>query len=78
MLIISKQQFVQISSKEIENKRNKIKNNIMKKLNLLFTALLLLCCIGTAKAEEVTIDGIKYDVDTEAKLATVIKGDNLS
>ncbi len=47
----------------------------MKKLNLLFTALLLLCCIGTAKAEEVTIDGIKYDV---AKQATVIKGGNYS
>ena len=45
----------------------------MKKLNLLFTALLLVCCIGTAMAEEVTIDGIKYDVVTKAKLATVIK-----
>ena len=43
----------------------------MKKLNLLFTALMLVCCIGTAKAEEVTINGIKYDVDTEAKQATV-------
>ena len=50
----------------------------MKKLNLLFTALLLLCCVGTAKAEEVTIDGIKYDVVTKAKLATVIEGDNYS
>ena len=48
----------------------------MKKLNLLFTALLLLCCVGTAKAEEVTIDGIKYDVVTKAKLATVIRGGN--
>ena len=38
----------------------------------LFTALLLLCCIGTAKAEEVTIDGIKYDVVTKAKQAKVI------
>ena len=47
----------------------------MKKLNLLFTALLLMCCVGTAKAEEVTIDGIKYDVITKAKQATVIRGD---
>ena len=47
----------------------------MKKLNLLFTALLLLCCVGTAKAEEVTINGIKYDVITKAKQATVISGD---
>ena len=47
----------------------------MKKLNLLFTALLLLCCVGTAKAEEATIDGIKYDVVTKAKLATVISGE---
>ena len=44
----------------------------------LFTALLLLCCIGTAKAEEVTIDGIKYDVVTKAKQATVIQGGNYS
>ena len=50
----------------------------MKKLNLLFTALLLLCCVGTAKAEEVTIDGIKYDVVTKAKQAKVIKGGNYS
>ncbi len=45
----------------------------MKKLNVLFTALLLLCCLATAKAEEVTIDGIRYDVITKAKIATVIK-----
>ena len=50
----------------------------MKKLNLLFTALLLLCCVGTAKAEEVTIDGIKYDVITKAKQATVINGGSYS
>ena len=50
----------------------------MKKLNLLFTALLLLCCVGTAKAEEVTIDGIKYDVVTKGKIATVISGGNYS
>ena len=50
----------------------------MKKLNLLFTALLLLCCMGTVKAEEVTIDGIRYDVLTKAKQATVIEGGNYS
>ena len=47
----------------------------MKKLNLLFTALLLLCCVGTAKAVEVTIDGIKYNVIAKGKQATVISGD---
>ena len=46
----------------------------MKKLNLLFTALLLMCYVGNAKAEEVTIDGIKYDVITDTKQATVING----
>ena len=47
----------------------------MKHLKHLFTALLLLCCVGTAKAEEVTIDGIKYDVVTKAKQATVLAGE---
>ena len=47
----------------------------MKKLNLLFTALLLMCCVVNAKAVEVTIDGIKYDVITKGKQATVISGD---
>ena len=37
-----------------------------------------MCCIGTTKAEEVTINGIKYDVVTKAKLATVIQGGNYS
>ena len=50
----------------------------MKHLKHLFTALLLLCCIGTAKAEEVTIDGIKYDAVTKGKQATVIRGGNYS
>ena len=50
----------------------------MKKLNLLFTALLLMCCVGTAKAVEVTSDGIKYDVITDTKQAKVIKGGNYS
>ena len=39
----------------------------MKRLNLLFTALMFVCCIGMAKAEEVTIDGIRYDIATKAK-----------
>ena len=43
----------------------------MKNLKHLFTALLLLC--GTiAFAEEVTINGIKYDIITKAKQAKVI------
>ena len=47
-----------------------MKNNYLKQF---FTALLLLC--GTvAFAEEVTVDGIKYDVVTKAKVATVISG----
>ena len=50
----------------------------MKKLNLLFTALLLMCCVGNAKAEEATIDGIKYNVITKAKQATVINGGSYS
>ena len=50
----------------------------MKKINLLFTAILLLCCVGTVKAEEVTIDGIKYDVVTKEKHAIVINGGNCS
>ena len=44
----------------------------MKKLNLLFTALLLMCCVGTAKAVEVKINGIGYYVNTDTKQAMVI------
>ena len=47
----------------------------MKKLNLLFTALLLMCCVGTAKAVEVYIDGINYYVIAKGKQAKVISGD---
>lgn len=43
----------------------------------LFTALLLLCST-MAFAEEVIIDGIKYNVDTKQKQATVISGGNYS
>ena len=48
----------------------------MKKLNVLFTLLLLHCCLATAKAEEVTIDGIRYDVVTKGKVAKVTGGGN--
>ena len=34
----------------------------MKKLNLLFTALLLMCCVGTAKAHDFAVDGIYYNI----------------
>ena len=34
----------------------------MKKLNLLFTALLLMCCVGTAKAHDFEFDGIYYNI----------------
>ena len=44
----------------------------MKNLKCLFTALLLLCTT-MAFAEEVTIDGIKYDIITKGKVATVKK-----
>ena len=50
----------------------------MKKLNLIFTALLLMCCVGNANAEVVAIDGIRYDVITKAKQATVINSGNYS
>ena len=49
----------------------------MKNLKHLFTALLLLCNT-IAFAEEVTINGIKYDVITKAKQAKVISGGNYS
>ena len=49
----------------------------MKNLKHLFTALLLLCST-IALAEEVTINGIKYDVITKAKQAKVISGGNYS
>ena len=42
----------------------------MKKLNLLFTALLLLCCVGTAKAHDFEVDGIYYNI-TDATNKTV-------
>ena len=34
----------------------------MKNLNLLFTALLLLCCVGMAKAEDFKVNGIYYNI----------------
>ena len=34
----------------------------MKKLNLLFTALLLLCSVGTATAHDFEVNGIYYNI----------------
>ena len=42
----------------------------MKKLNLLFTALLLLCCVGTATAHDFFVSGIFYSI-TDATNKTV-------
>ena len=51
----------------------------MKKINILFTALLSLCSVVFAKAEHtiingIIIDGIIYDITTKAKQATVSGG----
>ncbi len=50
----------------------------MKKLNLLFTALLLMCCVGNAKAHDFEVDGIYYNItDSNSKTAEVTyKGAN--
>ena len=37
-----------------------------------------MCCVGNANAEVVAIDGIRYDVITKAKQATVINSGNYS
>ena len=37
----------------------------MKNLKLLFTALLLLCCVGMATAHDFEVDGIYYDVTND-------------
>ena len=42
----------------------------MKKLNLLFTALLFLCCVGTATAHDFFVSGIFYSI-TDATNKTV-------
>ena len=42
----------------------------MKKLNLLFTALLFLCCVGTATAHDFFVSGIYYSI-TDATNKTV-------
>ena len=34
----------------------------MKKLKHLFTALMLLCCVGTATAHDFEVDGIYYNI----------------
>ena len=44
----------------------------MKKINLLFTALLLMCYVGTAKAQHFEIDGIFYNItDSNSKTVEV-------
>ena len=44
----------------------------MKKLKFLFTALLLLCCVGTAKAEDFAVNGIFYNItDSNSKTVEV-------
>ena len=48
----------------------KNKNTIMKKLKLFFTALLLLCCVGTATAHDFKAGGIYYNI-TDATNKTV-------
>ena len=35
-----------------------------------------MCCVRTAKAEQVTIDGIRYDVIVKGKQATIIGYDS--
>ena len=49
----------------------------MKKLNLLFTALLLLCSVGTATAHNFEVDGIYYNItdDTNKTVEVTYKGD---
>lgn len=47
----------------------------MRHLKLLFTTLLLLYCNVTF-AKDVEIDGIAYDIDTQAQMATVVANGN--
>ncbi|MBO5865889.1 MAG: leucine-rich repeat domain-containing protein, partial [Bacteroidaceae bacterium] len=49
----------------------------MKKLKHLFTALLLLCCVGTATAHQFEVDGIYYNILSSANNAVEVtyKGD---
>ena len=54
-----------------KNEIKYIKNNIMKKLNLFFTALLFLCCQGMAKEYDFEVGGIYYNI-TDAKNKTVM------
>ena len=49
----------------------------MKKLNLLFTALLLLCCMGMAKAHDFEAGGIYYNIlSSTEKTVEVTSGTN--
>ena len=44
----------------------------MKKLKHLFTALLLLCCVGTATAHRFEVDGIYYNISSSANKAVEV------
>ena len=49
----------------------------MKKLNLLFTALLFLCCVGTATAHDFEVGGIYYNItdDTNKTIEVTYGGE---
>ena len=50
----------------------------MKKLKLFFTALLLLCCVGMAKAHDFEAGGIYYNIlsETDKTVAVTYQGDS--
>ena len=56
----------------------KNKNTIMKNLKILFTALLLLCCVGMAKAHDFVVGGIYYNIlsSTEKTVGVTYGGYN--
>ena len=53
------------------------KNTIMKNLKILFTALMLVCCVGMAKAHEFVVDGIYYNItsSTNKTVKVTYRGD---
>ena len=53
------------------------KNTIMKNLKILFTALMLVCCVGMAKAHEFVVDGIYYNItsSTNKTVEVTYRGD---
>ena len=56
----------------------KNKNTIMKNLKILFAALLLLCCVGTATAHDFSVSGIYYSISssTGKTVGVTCRGDN--